>query len=201
MNKELSILVAEDDYLISEEIVRGLNGLGYRNVTRAADGKQAVDLACSMRPDIVLMDIQMPELDGLSAALRIQERCPTPVVILTAYESAGLLEQASAAGVAAYLTKPPRPEEIERAIVVALARHADLVDLRRLNKELGQALAEVKQLRGLLPICASCKKIRDDSGEWKPIEVYISARTDAGFSHGLCPACIPKYFPGTAQGT
>ncbi len=190
MNKDLSILVAEDDYLISEEIIRCLKSLGYSNITKAADGRQAADMTGSTRPDVVLMDIEMPELDGIAAAAEIQERYPTPVVILTAYESADLLRKASAAGVSAYLTKPPRRGEMERAITIALARHADLMEVRRLNKELAQALAEVKTLRGILPICSYCKKIRDDLDTWNQLEKYLSNHSDLTFSHGICPECF-----------
>jgi len=194
MNRELSILVAEDDYLISEEIARVLRGLMYSNITKASDGKEAVDLVCSTRPDVVIMDIQMPELDGISAAKQIQERCPTPVIILTAFESFELLRKSGAAGVSAYLAKPPHPEEMERAITLALARHADLMEVRRLNKELEQALAEVKTLRGILPICSWCKKIRDDKGYWEQLEAYITDHSEASFTHGVCPDCAEKLY-------
>ncbi len=201
MKREISILVAEDDYLISEEIVRSLGGLGYGNITKAANGREAVEIACSTRPDVVVLDVQMPELDGIAAAAQIQERCPTPIVILTAYESADLLQRASAAGVSSYLVKPPHPEEMERAITIALARHADLMEIRHFHKELGQvneelqrALAEVKQLRGILPICAYCKKIRKDDGSWEQIEIYVRDHTAAKFSHGMCEECKKKWY-------
>lgn len=190
MNKAISVLVVEDDYLVSEEIVRGLRGLGYETIFTASDGTEAVSVTCASRPGVVLMDIQLPELDGIAAADRIQELCPTPIVVLTAYESPDLLQQASAAGVSAYLTKPPRPEDIERAITLAVARHADLMELKRLNKELEKALAEIQQLRGIIPICAYCKKIRDDQGYWEQVEQYISRRSTAVFSHGICPQCL-----------
>lgn len=201
MKREILILVAEDDYLISEEIVRSLDSLGYGNIRKAANGREAVDTACTIRPDVVVMDVQMPELDGIAAAARIQECCPTPIVILTAYESSDLLRKASAAGVSSYLLKPPQPEEMERAITIALARHSDLMEIRHFHKELAQvneelqrALAEVKQLRGILPICAYCKKIRKDDGSWEQIEVYVREHTDAQFSHGMCGECKIKWY-------
>lgn len=190
MNKAISVLVVEDDYLVSEEIVRGLRILGYETISTASDGKEAVTVTCASRPGVVLMDIQIPELDGIAAAARIQELCPTPIVVLTAYESPDLLQRASTAGVSAYLTKPPRPEEIERAITLAVARHADLMELKRLNKELEKALDEIQQLRGIIPICSYCKKVRDDQGYWEQVERYISRRSPAVFSHGICPECL-----------
>ncbi len=95
----------------------------------------------------------------------------------------------------AYLAKPPKPEELERAITIALARHSDLMELRRLNNELEQALGEVKKLRGILPICSNCKKIRDDQGYWKQIETYIREHSEADFSHGICPDCLNELSP------
>jgi two-component system, response regulator PdtaR len=194
-DKSKTVLVAEDDYLVSEEIVRGLKALGYKNIIEVSDGIAAVEETCTLRPDIVLMDIKMPKLDGLEATRQIQDRCPAPVVILTAYESEELLKKAGEAGIAAYLTKPLKQGELERAIVIALARHRDLMELRRLNRALRLALAEVKELRGILPICASCKKIRDDKGYWQQIETYISDHSEAEFSHGICPACAEKLYP------
>jgi len=78
----------------------------------------------------------MPEIDGLEAASQIQERCPVPVVVLTAHESQDFVDKASEAGAAAYLTKPPKPAEIERAITIAIARHKDLMELRQLNRKI-----------------------------------------------------------------
>jgi DNA-binding NarL/FixJ family response regulator len=148
-----------------------------------------------LRPDVVLMDISMPEMDGITAAGLIQQECPTPVVILTAHDESDMVTRATAAGVGAFVVKPPEADELERAITIAMARHADLVELRRLNADLQQALAEVKTLTGLLPICCGCKKIRDDTGYWEQVEVYVMKRTEAKFSHGYCPTCLEKYFP------
>jgi len=164
-------------------------------VGKASDGVKAVEMAVSLRPDVVLMDIQMPELDGLEAARQIQEHCPMPVVILTAHESRSLVEKASEVGVGAYLTKPPNPAEIERAITVAVARFDDMTELHRLNTELEEALAKVKTLSGFLPICANCKMIRDDKGYWNQIEEYIRDHSEAEFSHSICPGCAKKLYP------
>jgi hypothetical protein len=80
------------------------------------------------------------------------------------------------------------------AYTVARVRR-ELVIEKKLNAELSEALAEIKRLEGLLPICASCKKIRKDDNSWEAIEVYVTERTDAKFSHGLCPDCMQKLFP------
>lgn len=194
-DKAIKILVAEDDYLVSEEIIRSLREQGYINIIEAGDGEEAFEKACSLHPDIILMDIGMPKLDGIGATRKILEYCPTAVIILTAFESQDAVKRAAEAGVVAYLTKPPRPGELERAIAIALARHADMMELRRLNKELEQALNKVKTLSGMLPICASCKKIRDDKGYWQQIELYVREHSEAEFSHGICPECAKKLYP------
>ena len=194
-DKTIKILVAEDEYLVSEDIIRGLKAQGYVNIIEASDGEDAYEKTCSLKPDLILMDIRMPKIDGIEAAQKIQECCPTPIIIITAYESPDSVIKAGDAGVSAFLTKPPQQDEIERAIVIAMARHADLMEVRRLNKELEQALVEVKRLQGILPICANCKKIRDDTGYWQQIEAYISDHSEAEFSHGICSDCAKKLYP------
>jgi AmiR/NasT family two-component response regulator len=194
-NQKTRVLIAEDDYLVGEVIKRALKQIDFELVGKASNGIEAVEMAASLRPDVILMDIQMPKLDGLEAARQIQGQCPIPIVILTAHESRSLVDKASEAGVAAYLTKPPKRAEIERAIIVALARFEDMMELRRLNAELKEALAKVKTLSGLLPICMHCKKIRDDKGDWNQIEHYIHEHSEAEFSHSICEECFEKYHP------
>lgn len=212
---KVRVLVAEDDYLVGEEIRRALDAIGYEYAGLASTGEEAVELVSVLKPDVVLMDIRMPECDGLEAARRIQRDHPTPVVVLTAHESQDLVDKAGEMGVAAYLTKPPRAEDIERAITIAMARHRDLVELRRLyaeveganlrveskNEELERALSEIKTLRGILPLCSFCKKIRNDEGFWEQVDVYLSARTEAQVSHGICPDCLKTHHPEVLEDT
>lgn len=136
MNERIRVLIAEDDYLVSETIKHALNDIGYELVGKATDGLEAIEMACSIRPDVVLMDIQMPELDGLQASSEIQKRCPMPIVILTAHDSKEFIEKAVEVGVSAYLTKPPKPSEIRRAIIIALARHGDFIELQKTCEEI-----------------------------------------------------------------
>jgi AmiR/NasT family two-component response regulator len=205
--QDTHVLIVEDDYLAGEMIQEMIKEIGYTVVGKAMDGKQAVDMAAQLmdtaaKPDVILMDIEMPEMDGLQATRLIQERCPTPVVILTAYETPELIQLAGTVGAGAYLLKPPSLSEIDRAITISLARFKDMMELRHLNTELNSrnqelhtALTQIKTLRGLLPICAGCKKIRDDSGYWHDVEIYIHTHTEAELSHGLCPDCAKKLFP------
>ncbi len=192
----IKVLIAEDDPLVGEMIRGMLEDAGYVVVGQALDGLQAIEMVQSHQPHVVLMDLEMPNLGGIEATANIINNTPVPVVILTAYDSPELVQQASRAGAGAYLVKPPNDHEIDRAITIAMGRFKDLMELRRLNTELELALAQVKQLSGLLPICANCKKIRDDTGYWQEVEVYISEHSEVEFSHGLCPDCINRLYPG-----
>lgn len=196
------VLIAEDNYLVSQMIKGTVEDIGYTVAGEASDGVEAINLVCTLKPDVVLMDIDMPEMNGIEASQRIHNTCPTPVVILTAYDSPEFINQASRVGVGAFLRKPPNRQDLESAITVAVARFADLLQLRHLNQELQArneqlqvALDQIKVLKGLLPICASCKKIRDDQGYWHEVEVYIRDHSEVDFSHGLCPHCLTKLYP------
>lgn len=204
--KSIRVVIAEDDFLVSVEIERILKSKGYEIVGKASNGNEALELVHSQHPDVVVMDIKMPEVDGLEASRLVQESCPTPVVVLTAHETDDFLEKASAAGVGAYLVKPPHPGELERGISIAMARHGDLMKLRQLyleieakNNELEKALEEIKTLRGIVPICSFCKKIRDDEGFWNQVEAYMSAHSEARFSHSVCPQCLEENYPEFAD--
>jgi phosphoserine phosphatase RsbU/P len=191
----LRALIAEDESLVATVIESELEIIGVDVAGKAADGRQAVRMTADLKPDIVLMDVEMPEVSGLDAARQIQDLCPTPVVMLTVYSEQHTISQAAGAGAGAYLLKPPRAHELERAILIAKARFRDLMELRRVNTELQQALNHVKTLQGLLPICMHCHKIRRDPETWEQIELYLMEHADVKFTHGICPDCMKKHFP------
>jgi two-component sensor histidine kinase len=137
--ENLKILIAEDDFLVSEMIEGELVDAGYEIVGKAANGIRAVELTQSLRPDIVLMDIRMPEMTGLEATRQIMECCPTPVIILTAYENIDMVKNAGDAGVGAYLNKPLDAQELEKAILIARARFNDIKELKEKNRLLEEA--------------------------------------------------------------
>jgi AmiR/NasT family two-component response regulator len=195
VQKSLRVVIADDQESMSAIIRRQLIKIGHVVIGRATNGRQAIEMTQLLQPDIVLMDIEMPEMDGLEASRQIHEKCPRPIVLLTGHDDPEMVRQASQAGVGAYLIKPPSAPEIERSIVIAVARFADLMELRRLNNELKTALDNVKVLKGLLPICASCKKIRDDKGYWQAVESYFKKHSEIEFSHGMCPDCLIKMYP------
>jgi CheY-like chemotaxis protein len=194
-HKPKSVLIVDDQESMRELLQHQLEKIGHTIVGKASNGLEAIELIGSLHPDIVLMDIEMPQMDGLRATKIIVENYPRPVVLLTSYDNEEMIRQAGEAGAAAYLLKPPSIEEIERTMIIAFARFADLIELRRLNLELKEALENVKKLSGLLPICAHCKSIRNDEGYWEAVENYITDKTDAQFSHSLCPKCIEQFYP------
>jgi len=157
--KKIHVLVAEDDFLVCEEIIRELKKIGYERIDLATNGKKAVEMTALLHPDVVLMDIQMPKMDGLKAAQKIQKSCPAPVIILSAHESQDLVEKAGHMGVGAYITKPPKKDEIERAIIIAMARHKDLMELYRLNNKLKKELKIRKVAENKLKILIKEKEV------------------------------------------
>lgn len=130
------VLIAEDDPITAEMIRAQLVGRGHTVVGSVTSGSEAVAAAQSLRPDVIIMDVEMPDLDGIEATRRIYVDCPTPVVILTSHEDEESIGRASVAGAGAYLLKPPRADEIERALIIATARFKDMMELRERNQEL-----------------------------------------------------------------
>ena len=207
MSDPIRVLVVDDSELVRRTTVRLLSTLDYTVVGAAEDGRQAVAMVQELHPDLVLMDVEMPELSGIEAAREIQRVCPTPVILLTVHESLDIVRAARDAGVAAYLAKPVEPRELQRTVMIALARFEDWMALRRANQaleekneQLQKALREVKTLQGLLPVCAWCgRKIETETGDWVSLESYIEEHTDAQFTHGICPDCLVNLKPDGSQ--
>ena len=144
-DQNIRIVIAEDEYLVRVEIKHLLRDSRYTVIGEARNGEEAVKMAAELNPDLILMDIKMPKIDGLEASRQIIEQYPLPIVIISAYESSELIKQASEVGIGAFLSKPPQYAEIDRAITVALAQHDDLMEMRRLNKELKNTLDELEK--------------------------------------------------------
>jgi len=136
MDNHIRVLIVEDDSLVGEMLKGILEEIGGTVLATVANGQEALEQVQVLSPDVILMDIEMPDMDGIEATRQIMDLCPTPVVMVTAHETQELVRQASRAGVGAYLVKPPDVREMERAITIAMARFSDMVRLRRLNAEL-----------------------------------------------------------------
>jgi len=147
------VIIADDESLIRMDLREMLTNLGYLVVGEVADGRSAVNQARELRPDVVVMDIKMPDMDGIEAAKILTEERVAPVVLLSAYSQRELVERAREAGVVAYLVKPYREEELAPAIEVALARFAEFKDLEKQLVDLQQALETrklVDRAKGIL---------------------------------------------------
>lgn len=123
------VVVAEDESLIRMDIVEILRDNGFEVVGEAGDGETAVKLATELRPDLVIMDVKMPQLDGISAAEKLSKDQIAPVVLLTAFSQKELVERASEAGALAYVVKPFTPSDLLPAIEIALSRYQQIVTL------------------------------------------------------------------------
>ena len=140
----LRVLVAEDEALIRLDLVEMLREAGYAVCGEATDGQAAVELATELRPDLVLLDVKMPVLDGITAAERIVGARIAPVVVLTAFSQRDLVERAREAGVMAYLVKPFQQKDLVPTIEMAVSRFAELVALEREVADVSGRLAARK---------------------------------------------------------
>jgi AmiR/NasT family two-component response regulator len=149
----LRILVAEDETIIRMDLRELLERSGFEVCAEARDGEEAVALARSELPDVAIMDVKMPKLDGIEAARRILDERPIPIVMLTAYGQRELVSRAVEAGVFGYLVKPFREQDLLPAIETARARHDELAALREEAESLTEALAArkaIERAKGLL---------------------------------------------------
>jgi response regulator NasT len=146
-------LVAEDETIIRLDLVDMLARAGIDVVAEARDGEEAVALARAHAPDVAIMDVKMPKLDGIEAARRILDERPIPIVMLTAYGQEELVSRAAEAGVFGYLVKPFREQDLLPAIQLARARHEELAEVREEAESLADALAArkaIERAKGLL---------------------------------------------------
>jgi response regulator NasT len=147
------VLVAEDETLIRLDLKGLLEAAGFEVCAEARDGEEAVELARETEPDVALLDVKMPRLDGIEAARRILEERPIPIVMLTAFDQRELVERAAEVGVYGYLVKPFREQDVVPAIETARARHQELVAVRAEADSLQEALVArkaIERAKGLL---------------------------------------------------
>lgn len=146
MSTKLRVVVAEDEALIRLDLVEMLIETGYEVIGQAGDGLKAIELTESLNPDLVIMDIKMPKLDGISAAEKIAGNRLCPVVILTAFSQKDLVEKARDAGAMAYLTKPFSMDELMPAIELAVSRFQEIKQLDNEIKDLQEQLKARKAI-------------------------------------------------------
>ncbi len=198
---DISVLYVEDEP-VTRSTVAAMLARQIRTVYEAGDGSLGLALYQKHAPDIVITDIRMPVMNGLDMARRIRSmNARTHIIVTTAHSDIDFFLDAIDIGVDQYVLKPIDREKLFAAVrkcqeVLSLERTIAFRDAerKRLIRELQEALASIKTLRGLIPICASCKKIRDDQGYWTQVEAYISEHSHAEFTHSICPGCAAKMY-------
>ncbi|RKZ05400.1 hypothetical protein DRQ25_16225 [Candidatus Fermentibacteria bacterium] len=142
-----------------------------------------------VKPDVVIMDIKMPKMSGIEASILIQKHFPTPIVILSAYETEDLVKEASEAGVGAYVVKPPQPAELFRAIEIACGRFDDLQELSDVRRKYEQAMKTIENLSKLLPVCPGCGEEKRDEDYARMLNMYLSSIPVEEIGRYLCSRC------------
>ncbi len=182
-NREKEMILIVDDNPQSIKLLGSILDLkGYATAV-ATSGKEALQFLGKEIPDLILLDIMMPGMDGFEVCRSIKNdknARETPVIFLTARRDIDDLVRGFEAGGIDYVTKPFNSTEL----LIRVKTHLDLKKARD----------EIKRLKGIIPICCSCKKIRDDEGYWEQVETYIESHSDAEFTHGICPECTEKLY-------
>jgi DNA-binding response OmpR family regulator len=192
----MRILIAEDDPLSCSLLDETLAGWGYE-VVQTHDGAGAWEvLRGSQPPHIAILDWQMPVHDGPEICRMVQQERLDPrpyLILLSARDAKSDVVAGLTSGADEYIAKPFDPDELRARLnagVRILQLQRGLADRVR---ELEAALAQIKQLQGLLPICMYCMKIRDDHNYWQQVDAYLATHTAAQVSHGICPQCYEQY--------
>ncbi len=200
----MTVLFVDDEEFVLSSLERFLVLESYTKKF-AISGRMALAVLETQPVQVIVSDMRMPHMDGVALLKTVKERWPDVIrIALSAHVSSPqLLASINTGEVYRYLTKPLQsPDEIRSVVNQAIevytlrqSRKDMMAELERRNAELEGMLAQVKRLEGMLPICAACKKIRDDKGYWQQIESYIGDHSQAVFSHGICPECARRLYP------
>jgi response regulator NasT len=153
MSQPLRIVVADDEPDMRDYFQKALPRLGHQVVGAARDGRELVELCRTVRPDLVVTDIKMPDMDGIDAAVQIYRERPLPVILVSAYHDAGLIARAEADHILGYLVKPIKQADLVPVITLAMRRFEQFEELRRETADLRQALADrkvIERAKGVL---------------------------------------------------
>ena len=202
--KTSKVLLIEDDPADAQLIMEILreepeHAMEILQVSNLADGLKALERGGI---DVVLLDLTLPDSSGHNTFAMLLEHVSTiPVIVLTGMDDKEMAIRIVQEGAQDYLVKSLVDYTmLARSIRYSIERKRTLLEKDALIGQLRETLADVKTLSGLLPICASCKHIRDDKGYWHQVESYIQQHSSAVFTHGLCPKCTQKLYPKTATG-
>lgn len=200
MNRQIDILVVEDDAHIATVLTARLESLGYRVCGVAATGTEAISGVFRHHPDLVTMDIILKgEMTGIEAAAKIAESSSVPIIYITCLSEGGVFERAIKTNPYGFIVKPYDIHELRSTIEIAMVKHEAAETRDLLIRQLKNALSRIRALRGLLPICAACKRIRNtENDRWQQIEEYIADHSTASFTHSICPDCADRLYPELA---
>jgi len=202
MGDSIRILVVDDSEPLRAGAARLLRHAGYL-VEEAATGGECLEKISSFLPDLLLLDVNLPDANGFEICRTLKSDPHSRriyVMMLSASRTTpDDRSEGLELGADGYMARPVSNRELLAGVramerIIRAERERD-----RLIAELQQALASIKVLKGLLPICSHCKKIRDDKGYWQQVEVYIRQHAEVEFSHGLCPECVRKLYPEYAD--
>jgi DNA-binding response OmpR family regulator len=199
------VLCVEDDAATAVLITRGLGRRGYR-VDVVPTGSEGLSRFAAEQWEVVLIDQQLPDIPGIDVLVTMSKQGRLPATIMvTGRGNEGVAATALKLGAHDYLVKDAAesylallPEVVEKARALVRQREevaAMTAERERLVAELTEALAKIRTLSGLLPICAACKSIRNEQGAWESLESYLTGHSDAMLSHGLCPPCLRGHYP------
>ena len=195
----MQILIADDDPISRRLAIHALAGCG-ADVAVVEDGQSAwMQIQERTQSTVLILDRMMPELDGVDLCRRarlLPSFPPLYILMVTSAAETADLTAGLDAGADDYVVKPFKAAELKARAQVGIRMVALQESMARRLAELEQALANVKQLRGLLPMCSYCKKIRVDDKYWQQLEGYLTDHSDAEFSHGICPECFPSVLDG-----
>lgn len=206
------ILIVDDSRDEQDLLSTRLRAAGYESLIVADSAEAALGILGQGNAgqktgevDLILMDIMLPGVDGLEACRRIKKTeslQDIPIIVVTAKTEEKDLLAAFASGAMDYIRKPVSSVELVARVSSALTLREERItrkarerELLMRTQELEQALREVKVLRKLIPICANCKRVRTDAGDWQQLEEYIQDHSEVEFSHGVCQACMKQVYP------
>jgi DNA-binding response OmpR family regulator len=205
------ILLVDDNPQNLKVLVSFLRELNFE-ISVAQSGEETLTLLSRFTPDIILLDVMTDRLDGFETCRRIKASEASrdiPVIFMTALVDVESKVKGFEAGGVDFVTKPIEYRELLARVVAQInlrrlqqmlqEKNAQLqaknLELEAKNGQLEEAMANIKILRGLLPICANCKQIRDDQGYWHDVAEYIHAHSEADFTHSICPKCMQTLYP------
>ena len=194
-DESLQILTVDDDRITLKFVHFCLKKNPHYHVSGAENGKLALEKIKASPPDILVTDWTMPEMTGPELIRNVRQLPGNEfvyVILLTSHSEPREIVEGLTAGADDYIVKPFDQQELLARVGTGARIVSTQKALRRANEELKAALAHIKTLKGLLPICMDCKKVRNDSDYWQELDEYVKLATDTEFSHGLCPGCMEK---------